>query len=117
MNIREFSELTGLSPYTLRYYEKIGLLASVPRNASGHRQYSPMHGEWARFIVRLKKTGMPLAQIIDYAALREQGDETASQRKQLLEHHAAMLEKRIAHDLEHLAALKDKIAYYTQQLK
>ncbi|MCA2486645.1 MerR family transcriptional regulator, partial [Vibrio parahaemolyticus] len=37
MNMKEFSSAVGLSSYTLRYYEKIGLLKHVHRNSSGHR--------------------------------------------------------------------------------
>ncbi|QTG90716.1 MerR family DNA-binding transcriptional regulator, partial [Vibrio furnissii] len=40
MNIKAFSELTGLSAYTLRYYEKIGLLKNVQRTPSGRRVYT-----------------------------------------------------------------------------
>jgi DNA-binding transcriptional MerR regulator len=31
---------TGISRHTLRYYERIGLLAPVGRTASGHRRYT-----------------------------------------------------------------------------
>ncbi|OZS43266.1 MerR family transcriptional regulator [Photobacterium sanguinicancri] len=114
MNISQFSALTGLSPHTLRYYEKIGLLASVSRNQSGHRNYSKRDQEWVAFITRLKETGMPLNQIMEYAKLREQGIETADQRKDLLEQHSDNLQKRIASELDHLEALKKKIDYYNQ---
>ncbi|HCH2709022.1 TPA: MerR family DNA-binding transcriptional regulator [Vibrio parahaemolyticus] len=40
MNMKEFSCAVGLSSYTLRYYEKIGLLKHVHRNSSGHRVYT-----------------------------------------------------------------------------
>ena len=39
MNIKQFSEKTGLSSHTIRYYEKIGLLRNIARNASGHRSF------------------------------------------------------------------------------
>lgn len=40
MRIAEVSEQYGISPDTLRYYERIGLLPRVRRNASGVRDYS-----------------------------------------------------------------------------
>lgn len=46
MNMKEFSHLAGLSAYTLRYYEKIGLLKDVRRNSSGHRDFSTKDLEW-----------------------------------------------------------------------
>ena len=96
MNIGQFAVLTGLSAHTLRYYEKIGLLQSVVRNASGHRDYAEKEAQWIEFINRLKETGMPLKQILTYAELRAQGDTTAGQRQQLLEQHAAQLAIRFA---------------------
>ena len=39
-NIKEVSELMGISPHTLRYYEKIGLLEFVKRNEQGVREFS-----------------------------------------------------------------------------
>lgn len=112
MNISQFSDITGLSPHTLRYYENIGLLAPISRNQSGHRSYSKKDHEWVAFIIRLKDTGMPLKQIMHYAKLRAEGIETSAERKALLEQHSNMLETKIAQEVEHLEALKNKIKYY-----
>lgn len=38
-SIGDISRETGLSVSTLRYYEKLGLLAPVPRSAGNIRQY------------------------------------------------------------------------------
>lgn len=70
MNISEFSKLKSLTPHTLRYYEKLGLICDVSRTISGHRSYSQADVEWVIFINRLKETGMPLEQILEYAQLR-----------------------------------------------
>ena len=85
MNIKRFAELVGVSAYTLRYYEKVGLLRNIKRDSSGHRFYTQNDVEWVRFIVRLKDTGMDLEGIKHYADLREVGDSTLQQRRQLLE--------------------------------
>ena len=112
VNIGQFSDITGLSPHTLRYYENIGLLAKVARNQSGHRDYSKKDREWIAFIIRLKDTGMPLKQIMHYATLRAEGVETSDERKAILEQHSNILEMKIAEEVEHLEALKEKIKYY-----
>ncbi|WP_226685449.1 MerR family transcriptional regulator [Stutzerimonas stutzeri] len=115
LSIRQFAARTGLSADTLRYYEKIGLLRQVARDASGFRVYGPRDLEWIGFILRLKDTGMALDDIIRYADLREHGDATLAARQALLEAHAARLQKRIQRDREHLDALQAKIALYRQQ--
>ena len=40
MNITEAGKLTSLTPNTLRYYERIGLIPPVARNKGGTREYT-----------------------------------------------------------------------------
>jgi DNA-binding transcriptional MerR regulator len=115
LSIQQFAARTGLSADTLRYYEKIGLLRHVARDASGFRVYGPRDLEWVGFILRLKDTGMALDDIIRYADLREGGDSTLAARQALLEAHAAKLQARLERDREHLDALQAKIERYRQQ--
>lgn len=115
LSIQQFAVRVGLSAHTLRYYEKIGLLRHVVRDASGFRVYGPRDLEWIAFILRLKDTGMALEDIIRYADLRERGDSTLTARQALLESHAAKLQERLVRDREHLDALHMKIERYRQQ--
>ena len=115
MSVQQFAARTGLSAHTLRYYEKIGLLRQVARDASGFRVYGPRDLEWVGFILRLKETNMALDDIIRYADLRELGDSTLEARQALLEAHAAKLQERLQRDREHLDALQKKIELYRQQ--
>ncbi|EQM72491.1 MerR family transcriptional regulator [Pseudomonas stutzeri] len=115
LSIQQFAARTGLSADTLRYYEKIGLLRHVARDASGFRVYGPRDLEWVSFVLRLKDTGMPLEDITRYADLREQGETTLAARQALLEAHAARLQARLQRDQEHLDALQAKIELYRRQ--
>ncbi|WP_436323500.1 MerR family transcriptional regulator [Vibrio cidicii] len=112
MNMQKFSGVVGLSSYTLRYYEKIGLLKHVHRNSSGHRVFSNRDIEWVSFIKRLKDTGMPLEEIQNYASLRDLGANTVVDRQKLLEIHRENLKEHIRQQNEHLKALEDKINLY-----
>lgn len=87
MNIKAVSQTTGLSAHTLRYYEKIGLIMHVPRDAKGHRDYSAQDVAWLEFLKRLKATGMALADMKTYAELRYRGDRTIDARLALLDRH------------------------------
>ncbi|BFM48920.1 MerR family transcriptional regulator [Marinomonas sp. THO17] len=117
MQVREFSQLTGVSPHTLRYYEKMGLLKNVHRNVSGHRDYTEKDLAWMGFIQRLKATGMSLENILRYAEYREQGDDSLVARMQLLEAHKTELEAYIQSQQSHLEALQEKINFYKQQIQ
>lgn len=114
MHIKEFSQKCGFSAYTLRYYEKIGLLPAVERTDSNHRRYSEREDIWITFIKRLRATNMPLSEIQQYAALREQGEGTAAARMHLLIAHARRLELTIEDEQEHLERLKEKIRCYQE---
>lgn len=84
MTIREIAAKTNMSTDTLRYYERIGLLPPVPRNAAGIRNYDEYFVNFINFIKKLKASGMSLKHIIDYIRLAEMGDATIQERKKLL---------------------------------
>lgn len=112
MNMREFSRLTGLSSHTLRYYEKISLIKNVNRTGNGYRDYTNRDLEWINFVIRLKDTGMSIMEILKYAKLRDLGPTTLADRQELLETHRNNLNTKIASQLNHLAALDNKINLY-----
>jgi DNA-binding transcriptional MerR regulator len=64
--IRQVAELTGFSPDTLRYYEKIGLLMSPERGSGGVRTYSDENVLMLTSINCLKKTGLSLEDIKEF---------------------------------------------------
>ena len=105
MNIKKISELTRVNAHTLRYYEKIGLLPDIARDAKGHRCYSDRDVVWIEFIKRLKATNMPLNEIKRFARLRVKGDSTIKERVQILESH----EKRVRRQMEQLKIHQEKI--------
>ena len=84
MTIREIAAKTNMSTDTLRYYERIGLLPPVPRNAAGIRNYDEYFVNFINFIKKLKASGMSLEHMIDYIRLAEMGDATIQERKKLL---------------------------------
>lgn len=84
MTIREVAAKTNMSTDALRYYERIGLLPPVPRNAAGIRNYDEYFVNFINFIKKLKASGMSLEHIIDYIRLAEMGDATIQERKKLL---------------------------------
>lgn len=116
MNIQKFSKLIKLSAHTIRYYEKIGLLKQIERNASGHRYFTQKDVVWIEFIKRLKATGMPLKKILEYAHLRDVGRSTEEARMMMLEKHSVMLEEKIEEQQSHLKMLRAKIEYYSKAI-
>ncbi|MCT4663003.1 MAG: MerR family transcriptional regulator, partial [Tissierellales bacterium] len=93
--IKEVSEKTGISAYTLRYYEKEGILPSIERDKSGQRVYSDENIAWLEIVVCLKDTNMPLEEIKEIVRLSMIGDETIDERKQILLEHRKKIQNQI----------------------
>ena len=115
-SIGEFSKLTGLGIYTLRYYEHEGLI-TPERNSSNRRCYSDKDLTWIEFIKRLKDTGMPIKEIRHYAELRVSDDPTLSERMEMLVQHRQTLNKQIARLQEHKNKLDEKIEFYKKEIE
>jgi DNA-binding transcriptional MerR regulator len=116
LTIGQVAETIGVSTHTLRYYEQAELIRPVARTQSGHRLYSPADLDWLRFLMRLKATGMPIAGMQAFAALRAQGRPTMDARRDLLVAHRDAVLARIAGLQQSLGAIVDKIAYYEDEL-
>jgi DNA-binding transcriptional MerR regulator len=115
LSIAEAAEASGLSAYTLRYYEQIGLIAPIDRH-SGARRYSDADMRWLDFLVRLRATGMSMQGMQRYAQLLRQGNADASvdERQAMLEAHAARLEADIRAQRETLQYIRKKIRAYEE---
>ena len=116
ISISELSRLSGVSNYTLRYYEKAGVLAPAMRADNGHRRYLDSDVAWLAFVLRLKATRMPLVEIKRYAVLRSQGEMTLPDRLAMLELHRDRLVVNIHELSQNLSALDDKIDVYHQSM-
>ena len=112
MKIGELARRSGLTADTIRYYERIGLLPYADRDRSRQRDYDASILVWIDFLHRLKTTGMPIREMLRYAALREQGPGTEAERRALLERHREQVRGRIAELGACLLVLDTKIAGY-----
>jgi DNA-binding transcriptional MerR regulator len=112
MKIGELAKRSGLSAHTIRYYERIGLLPHADRDRSGRRDYDASILNWIEFLDRLKTTGMPIREMLRYAALRERGIGTEAERKGMLEQHRERVRGHVAKLQACLLVLDTKIAGY-----
>jgi MerR family mercuric resistance operon transcriptional regulator len=91
--IGELSKRGGVNIETIRYYERIKMLAPPPRTASGRRVYGATDLRILVFIRRARELGFSLDEI--RALLRLGGPEKASCRE---------VREIAAHHLEHIRA-------------
>jgi len=71
--IGALSARTGCPIETIRYYERIGLLAEPPRTAGGHRSYGDDHARRLFFIRRSRELGFSLDAIRDLLSMVDGG--------------------------------------------
>jgi DNA-binding transcriptional MerR regulator len=116
LSIAQVAERTGLSIDTLRYYEKAGLIEGVHRTSGNRRRYRASDLAWLEFLLRLRDTGMSIADMQRFAELRAGGDPTIADRLAILREHRADLEERIRALRRNGAALNDKIDHYMRLL-
>lgn len=112
-DIATTAEHLDVSPHTLRYYERIGLL-TVPRDGAGHRSYDSAAVRRLVFLTRMRTSGMTIAELRHYVELIEAGPDSVHARLELLMEHRYTLRSRIAELQLSLAATEYKIATYTE---
>lgn len=88
----------------------------MARDPGNQRRYSAADVDWVVFLLRLRETGMPIAQMREYAALRRRGPATTEPRLRLLEAHEKGLQEQLARPRAHRRALDEKIAAYRRDL-
>ncbi|MGH8502942.1 MAG: heavy metal-responsive transcriptional regulator [Gammaproteobacteria bacterium] len=93
-HIGEASKRLGLSPDTLRYYERIGLLPPVARNLSGLRVYDGKDFARLRFIQRAQKMNFTLAEISQLLKMRET-KQARTEVRDLAHHKLLQIENRL----------------------
>lgn len=112
-SIGQFSQITELSIDTLRYYEKEKLIYPK-RNSSNQRCYTQKDLTWINFIIRLKKTGMDIKHMREYAILRYEGNSTIPRRLQLLFDQLDILHTEETHLENNIKFIENKIKTYLQ---
>ncbi|TCP21491.1 DNA-binding transcriptional MerR regulator [Scopulibacillus darangshiensis] len=116
MNISEVSGKFGLTPDTLRYYEKIGLIPPVNRTAGGVRAYSEHDLNWIDFVMCMRNAGLSIEVLQNYLKLFEQGDSSLQERKEILIEQRQVLAEKIRALQDTVERLDHKIEGYNGQL-
>jgi len=110
-SIGEAAEKCGLSAHTLRWYERIGLLATIERGGDGRRRFSDADLDWLSLLIKLRATGMPVRDMQRYAELVRSGA-GQEERIELLKRHREEVRRSLAAQRDCLKLLDSKISYY-----
>ncbi|MCJ0890695.1 MerR family transcriptional regulator [Rhodococcus sp. ARC_M5] len=111
LGIAEVSELLDISPHTLRYYERCGLI-EVARDGLDHRRYDDAAVRRIVFLTRRRLSGMPMRDLQHYVELVDGGEHTVPERLDMLARHRDNVRRRIRELQLSLVATEYKIETY-----
>ena len=113
LTIQDVSRRSGLSEPTLRYYEEIGLIGPIARDASsGHRRYQAEDLDVLQALACMRALGVGIEDMRVYQANRSRGHEAAAEQRDLLLRHAQRIDAEIAAQYTRLDYLKAKAALW-----
>ncbi|RDY30583.1 MerR family transcriptional regulator [Lachnotalea glycerini] len=112
--IKQVAEKTNLSIYTLRYYDKEGLLPLIKRSESGIRKFTDNDIEWIKLICCLKNSGMSIENIKQFMQCCLQGRERLEDRKIILTAHKKNIEKQIEQLYKSMEIVNYKLEHYKE---
>lgn len=105
MQIKTLAEKTGISAKTIRYYESVGLMPPPKRGENNYRIYDESAVERLRFIASARRLDIPLRDIAEILAARDDGIAPCDRVLTALDKQLADIDRRIADML----ALRDTL--------
>lgn len=105
MRIGELAEQVGVSTDTIRYYERVGLLATPARGRNRYREYGPGAIEDMQFIKKAQLLGLKLEHIRQVMEISAGGQPPCDHVRSVVAEHLNDVE----HKLRELRALRSTL--------
>lgn len=115
-SIGEAAKLLNLTPYTLRYYDKEGLLPHIERTSGGIRSFKESDLDALKIIECLKMTGMPIKEIKTFIDWCSDGDSSLQQRYEMFQERKAVVAAQMQELLQTMSVIEHKCEYYQTAL-
>lgn len=117
MTIKEVCEKFDITPDTLRYYERVGVIPEVHRTKGGIRDFTDEDIAWVENAICMRSAGVPVEMLIEYVRLYQEGDGTFQARRDVLEEARQEVQKNIEKYQATLDRLNFKISRYDVAIK
>ncbi|TWT08236.1 MerR family transcriptional regulator [Planococcus sp. CPCC 101016] len=115
-SIGEVAKELNLTAYTLRYYDKEGLMPFIERTASGTRLFKESDISALKIIECLKSSGMPIKEIKNFIDWCSEGDSTLQQRYDMFMERKAIVKAQMAELKKTMEIIEHKCFYYKSAL-
>lgn len=113
MKIAEAAAKVQLTPVTLRYYEKVGLIPPIQRE-DGIRNYTEDDVRWISFIKCMRQVRISVKDLHEYTKLVRIGSDTRKTRRNIFVKELQKLEDEDQNLHQTIVHLKNKISLYDQ---
>lgn len=115
--ISEVAKKTNLTPFTLRYYDKEGLLPLLEKTEKGTRCFKDSDLAWLDAIECLKSSGMSIKDIKSFIYWATEGDSTLQQRYDMFVERKIIVEQKMVEFQKILNKINYKCWYYKTALE
>lgn len=115
-SITEAAEHFNMTPHTLRYYDKEGLMPFIERTSSGRRVFKESDMEALRIIECLKSSGMPIKEIKHFIEWCSEVDSTLQLRYDMFLERKASVEAQMEELKKTMEVIEHKCSYYKTAL-
>lgn len=115
--VSEVAKRLELSPHTIRFYGKEGLLDFVGRDQNGNRIFKEEDFERLFIITSLKRAGMTIRKIREFTVLCDEGDSTIERRLNIIREQKDAVEEQITELQDALDVLNYKTWLYEVALE
>lgn len=93
--ISDAARRSGVSPDTLRYYERLGLVRPEGRSAAGYRLYDSTTVGRVRFIKGAQRMGLRLDHIGELLEVRDRGDCPCGHARRLIRQRLGDIDRQV----------------------
>ena len=115
-SINEAAKFFNMTPHTLRYYDKEGLMPYIERTPGGKRIFKSSDLEALKIIECLKSSGMPIKEIKHFIEWCSEGDSTLQQRYDMFLERKASVEAQMEELKKTMEVIEHKCRYYQTAL-
>lgn len=109
MKINELSKISGVNLETIRYYEKIGVLAKAVQGANGYREFDQAAVAQLAFVKTCRSLGFSIDEVRQLLQLRGNPLNDCRNAAELVAEHLAQVREKIA-QLREIERLLESLA-------
>lgn len=116
MNSKQVAEMFDLTTDTIRYYERVGVIPAIKRDKNGYRVYTKRDLNWIFLAKSLRRAGVSIESLIEFATLAQLDGNVEEAQKQILKDQLQEIEKKLLEMAKTKELLQYKIETYDDHI-